>query len=67
MTLIQAADSNVYWYGCEETGFFTILGMANPITILENCLSVLKLNIFLSFDIFIIYLDNHLRNETYLD
>lgn len=27
MTLIQATDSNVYWYGCEETGFLYILGM----------------------------------------
>lgn len=27
MALIQATDSNVYWYGCEDTGFLYILGM----------------------------------------
>ena len=27
MTFIQATDSNVCWYGCEETGFLYILGM----------------------------------------
>lgn len=42
MTLIQATDSNVYWYGCEETRIPLYLRDVKSYNHSRNCLSVFK-------------------------